>query len=96
MEDLKMETRKIQRPFSIEEWKNGARVETRDGRPVRILCTDKKSTTPIVYLSFNGREEQVHSVLSNGLIRTPFSNLSIEKTGLAHPNDLVIVEEINE
>lgn len=36
------------KPFSVEEWKNGARVETRDGRPVRILCTDYRRDYPVV------------------------------------------------
>lgn len=38
-----MKTIKIQKPFSIEAWKNGAKVETIDGKDVRILCTDLKS-----------------------------------------------------
>lgn len=38
-----METKKIQKPFSIEEWKSGAKVETRDGLSVRILCADLKN-----------------------------------------------------
>lgn len=38
-----MKTKKVQKPFSIEEWKNGAKIETRDGRSVRIICTDVKS-----------------------------------------------------
>ena len=92
-----MGTRIIQRPFSIEEWEMGARVETRDGRSVRILCTDKKDTTPIVYLAFNGRNEQLHSVFPNGRVRTSFPNLpNFNHSGLDHPCDLVIVEEINE
>lgn len=40
--------KKIQKPFSIEAWKNGAKVETRSGREVRILCTDVKSAYSIV------------------------------------------------
>ena len=37
--------RELQRqfkPFSIEAFNDGAAVYTRDGRPVRILCTDRK------------------------------------------------------
>lgn len=41
-------TKKIQKPFSVEAWKNGAKVETRSGREVRILCTDLKDDYPIV------------------------------------------------
>ena len=40
--------KKIIKPFSIEAWKNGAKVETRSGRSVRILCTDLKDNYPIV------------------------------------------------
>jgi len=40
--------KKIQKPFSVEAWKNGAKVETRSGRSVRILCTDLKDNYPIV------------------------------------------------
>jgi len=43
-----MKTKKIQKPFSVEAWKNGAKVETRSGREVRILCTDLKDDYPIV------------------------------------------------
>lgn len=43
-----MKTKKIQKPFSIEALKNGAKVETRSGREVRILCTDLKDNYPIV------------------------------------------------
>lgn len=39
-----MEKKKIQKPFSIEAWKKGAKVETKDGRAVRILCTDADSS----------------------------------------------------
>ena len=40
--------KKIQKPFSVEEWRNGAKVETKSGRSVRILCTDLKDNYPIV------------------------------------------------
>lgn len=40
--------KKIQKPFSIEDWRGGAKIETRDGRSVRILCTDLKDNYPIV------------------------------------------------
>lgn len=36
------------KPFDIEAAKNDAKVCTRDGRPVRILCYDMKHALPIV------------------------------------------------
>lgn len=45
-----METKKL-KPFDLEKAKQGAKVVTRDGRPVRIICWDKlddDNTYPIV------------------------------------------------
>lgn len=40
-----------QRRFNIEDARNGAKVQTRDGRAARILCFDAKSPDrPIVAL----------------------------------------------
>lgn len=33
-------SKKIKKPFSLEEWENGAKVETRGGQAVRLLCSD--------------------------------------------------------
>ena len=46
--------------FSLEEYlKNPDReVVTRDGRKVRILCTDRKGDTPIIALVYNANEGQ--------------------------------------
>lgn len=48
------------KPFSLEEYlKNPDReVVTRDGRKVRIICTDRKGDTPIITLIHNENEEQ--------------------------------------
>ena len=48
------------REFSLEEYlKNPNReVVTRDGRKVRILCTDRKGDTPIIALVYNANEGQ--------------------------------------
>ena len=48
--------KKIQKPFNVEAAKNGAKVETRDGDSVRILCYDRKSNNlninfPIIALT---------------------------------------------
>ena len=48
------------RPFSLEEFKKDAsrRVVTRDGRKVRILCTDRISEFPIVALVFDKAQQE--------------------------------------
>ena len=44
--------KKIQKPFNAEAAKKGARVETRGGDPVRIICYDRKGDDcPILALS---------------------------------------------
>lgn len=45
--------------FNIDTLREGAEVETRSGEKVRVLCTDKKGTFPIVALithTVNGTE----------------------------------------
>lgn len=83
-----MKTKKIQRPFSVEEWRNGAKVETRDGRPVRILCTDyKERDYPVVGIVRLGEtEESINTFTLDG-------RFNIHKE---EDRDLVIVEEIEE
>lgn len=51
--------------FSLEEYlKNpNQKVVTRDGRPVRIICTDKLGATPVVALFFHA-DNQVELVFS--------------------------------
>ena len=46
--------------FSLEEYlKNPDReVGTRDGRKVRIICTDRKGDTPIIALVYNADDGQ--------------------------------------
>lgn len=43
-----MKTKRI--PFDIERAKNGAKVVTRDGRKVRIVCCDRVGKQPIIAL----------------------------------------------
>lgn len=38
------------RNFNLNEAKNGAPICTRDGKPARIICWDKKGNSPIVAL----------------------------------------------
>ena len=57
--------------FSLEEYfKDPSRkVVTRDGRPVRIICTDRKGVTPIIALVNDGLSEELgHAFYSDGKI----------------------------
>ena len=57
--------------FSLEEYlKNPDReVVTRDGRPVRIICTDRKGVTPIIALVNNGLSEELgYAFYSDGKV----------------------------
>lgn len=78
--------RKIQKLFSIEEWKNGAKIETRCGNPVRILCADiKGSKNKLIAAVDYGDHEDVYYYNDNGFIYPE-----------TDPDDIVIVEEIEE
>ena len=48
------------RPFSLEEFKKDTsrRVVTRDGREVRILCTDRRSEFSIIALVFDMTQQE--------------------------------------
>lgn len=77
--------KKIQKPFDVEAAKNGARVERRDGKPVRIICYDKVSDKyPIVALVNSEGRESCHSYTFNG------EALASNSSG----SNLVIVEEV--
>ena len=58
------------KPFNLEEYlKNPSRkVVTRDGRNVRIICTDAKGLCPIVGLVDYGKYEVAFNVTKNGKI----------------------------
>lgn len=76
--------KKIQKPFDVEVAKNGAKVETKDGYSVRILCYDRiKTDYPIVALINFDNEEACISYNIKG-------SLNCNQTS----KDLVIVEEI--
>lgn len=65
-----METKKL-KPFDLEKAKQGAKVVTRDGRPVRIICWDKSDDYdmyPIVALVMNkdGVEDIVETYTLDG------------------------------
>lgn len=58
------------KPFSLEEYlaNPSKKVVTRDGRKIRIICTDAKSPYPIIALveSTDSTTEQLLSFIKNG------------------------------
>ena len=81
--------KEIIKPFDLESYKNGAKVKTRNGHEVRIICTDRKNPKfPIIALNkLDNNNETYHSYTSKG---RQFSEDSISDS------DLVIVEEVEE
>lgn len=78
-------TKKIQKPFDAEAAKNGARVETRGGKSVRIVCYDRAKTAyPIVGLV---NYERVESCFTYSIEGKTLINETNE-------DDLVIIEEV--
>ena len=74
-------------PFDIEKAKQGAKIVTRDGSDVRILCFDRNSDHyPIVALVHhpNGGEDEIISYTKHG-----YYFESIDETG----DDLFIKED---
>lgn len=77
---------KKQLPFDIEKAKAGAKVETRGGSPVRIVCYDKKPELFPILALVNYKDVEIPTVYhANGHYYSFFSS-----------NDLVIVEEDSE
>lgn len=73
------------KPFNLEEAKKGKPVMTRDGRPARIICWDrKKKDYPIIALI--GVEEDIASFTTDGRY------ISCEQD----PNDLFMASEKKE
>ena len=56
------------KPFNLEEYlKNPSlKVITRDGRNVRIICTDRKEIQPIIALVTKNEKEEVRFYYQNG------------------------------
>lgn len=73
--------------FDLEKAKAGAKVCTRDGREVRIVCFDRKSTYPIVALVRNNDGEKVQLHLLNG---------TYLNSGVIHHSDLMLAGEKKE
>jgi len=80
--------KEIIKPFDLESYKNGAKVKTRNGHEVRIICTDVKALCfPIIALvEIADSTEVVMHYTSKGEI----------DAGYINNNDLVIVEEVEE
>lgn len=77
----------IKKPFDLEAYKNGAKIQTRDGHKVRIICTDAKDDYPIIGLVTNSAgDEHVVLYTLEGKLYSTKSTICAE--------DLVIVEEI--
>lgn len=78
--------KKIQKPFNVEAAKNGAKVETRDGHPVRILCYDRVDISyPIIALINCQYIELCNTYTPKGQVRY----------GHITDSDLVIIEEVD-
>lgn len=77
--------KEIIKPFNLEAYKKGAKVKTRDGHEVRIICTDAKNKNyPIIALI---------KLYSNDEVVAYYTLEGINK-GYINDNDLVIVEEV--
>lgn len=80
---------KKQLPFDIEKAFAGAKVETREGRPVRIVCYNKKPEAyPILALVKDKDSEYPIAYAANGRYRS--------QEDREHPQDLMIVEEVED
>ena len=79
--------KEIIKPFDLEAWKNGAKIRTRDGHEVKIICTDAKNEYyPIIGLVKSNRDEHITFYTLEGKVCTTKSAIRAE--------DLVIVEEV--
>lgn len=68
------------RPFNLEEYlKNPSqKVVTRDGRAVRILCTDFKNEQPLLALITEGNRENIHFYYQNGVWSNVYSEHKLD------------------
>ena len=78
--------KKIQKSFDIKTWENGAKIETRDGYHIRIICTNLNSDSdrPIVAaITYEDGYEDVEFYYQNGQLFDDTEDSA----------DIVIVEE---
>lgn len=82
--------KEVIKSFDLEAYKNGAKIQTRNGRKVRIICTDVENPcfTIIGLVKLEDGNELNQSYTSKGKVRVAESAIS--------GNDLVIVEEVEE
>lgn len=77
--------KKIQKSFDVELSKKGAKVETKDGHSVRILCYDRRCIDyPIIALVNFDKNEQIYSYNTDGIL---YNSSNDNK-------NLVIIDEI--
>ena len=66
--------------FNLQEYlaNPSQKVMTRDGRKVRILCTDMKNEQPLLALITEGNRENIHFYSQNGIWCNDFSNHKLD------------------
>ena len=77
--------KKIQKPFDAEAAKRGARVETKDGQPVRILCYDRVDINYSIVALINRQNIELCATY-NSKGQMHYDRIT--------DSDLVIVEEV--
>lgn len=82
--------KEVIKSFDLEAYKNGAKIQTRNGRKVRIICTDVENPcfTIIGLVKLKDGNELNQSYTSKGKVHIA--------EGAISGNDLVIVEEVEE
>lgn len=69
--------------FNLEDFRNGAEIRTKNGRKVRILCTDAKSYNRediiALVMSENGKSENIIRYYPNGHLISAGNNGECEK-----------------
>lgn len=82
--------KKIIKPFDLEAYKKGAKIQTRAGYKVRIVCTDRRNPhCPIIGLV------KVDDV-NESVIHYTIEGKVLIDTAAISDNDIVIVEEVEE
>ena len=66
--------------FNLQEYlaNPSQKVMTRDGRKVRIVCTDMKNEQPILALITEGNREDIHFYYQNGVWCNDFPNHKLD------------------
>ena len=66
--------------FNLQEYlaNPSQKVMTRDGRKVRIVCTDMKNKQPVLALITEGNREDIHFYSQNGVWCNDFPNHKLD------------------